>query len=448
EKSMKQSTYFTVALLLLFFVLVNAKDLYCIDRATYNQTVDFRSDSRVMTYVKDEPGYQVNLQCKWILQPTNYDKPSQMYIRVPVIDFDVNNVTEAQCSLSNPNVDVFSMKLKMNDISAASSLNEFWCSNNSVKVKSQIVNLWDSSYKLALEFRSDDKQVRSNAKGVQVDVQVLGRDYCHSTMLFFEGSCYLITPEITPAEAFSISKNYLGNLFTVPKNRNDSDFFRPFVQRNNDRSGEFPFESPLSLVGRKMWTGYFVDLPAQSPVNGALFMNPAKKCCQEKRNMTVYISSTVNQAVEPVCAVAMVITSGSRVNFTCESLSSKLPALIEFKQIPATKGDTHPQLFTTCDTLPEKQLDTSSALTTHSRVTTAEPQSTRTVIVIVVVVLFVAILIAVIVVAIVIFFKRRANPQSDGQTEAETPAGPEKVPLNARGEDGEASQPSKTDPTV
>uniref|UniRef100_A0A1I8IZ34 Transposase n=1 Tax=Macrostomum lignano TaxID=282301 RepID=A0A1I8IZ34_9PLAT len=41
-------------------------------------------------------------------------------------------------------------------------------------------------------FRSDDKQVRSNAKGVQVDVQVLGRDYCHRTMLFFEGSCYLI----------------------------------------------------------------------------------------------------------------------------------------------------------------------------------------------------------------------------------------------------------------
>ncbi|PAA88470.1 hypothetical protein BOX15_Mlig028750g1 [Macrostomum lignano] len=142
----------------------------------------------------------------------------------------------------------------------------------------------------------------------------------------------------------------------------------------------------------------------------------------------------------------MVITSGSRVNFTCESLSSKLPALIEFKQIPATKGDTHPQLFTTCDTMPEKQLDTSSAPT--RTVTTAEPQSTKTVIVIVVVVLFVAILIAVIVVAIVIFFKRRANPQSDGQTEAETPAGPEKVPLNARGEDGEASQPSKTDPTV
>ncbi|PAA83159.1 hypothetical protein BOX15_Mlig016910g3, partial [Macrostomum lignano] len=212
-----------------------------------------------------------------------------------------------------------------------------------------------------------------------------------------------------------------------------------------DRGGEFPFESPLSLVGRKMWTGYFVDLPAQSPVNGALFMNPGKKCCHERRNMTVYISSTVNQAVESVCAVAMVITSGSRVNFTCESLSSKLPALIEFKQIPAFKGDTHPQLFTTCDTLPKKQLDTNSAPT--RTVTEAEPQSTKTVIIIALVVI-VAIIIAVIVVAIVIFFKRRASPQSGGQTEAETPAGPEKVPLNARGEDGEASQQSKTDPTV
>uniref|UniRef100_A0A1I8GAZ7 BAH domain-containing protein n=1 Tax=Macrostomum lignano TaxID=282301 RepID=A0A1I8GAZ7_9PLAT len=117
----------------------------------------------VMTYIRDEPGYQVNLQCKWYLQPANYDKPRQMYIRVPVIDFDTNDV----------------------------------------------------SYKLALEFRSDDKQVRSNAKGVQVDVQVLGRDYCHRTMLFFEGSCYLITPErLTPAEALNISKNYLGNVFT------------------------------------------------------------------------------------------------------------------------------------------------------------------------------------------------------------------------------------------
>uniref|UniRef100_A0A1I8GUA1 ZP domain-containing protein n=1 Tax=Macrostomum lignano TaxID=282301 RepID=A0A1I8GUA1_9PLAT len=388
-----QSIRFAVSISILMTVAtVGAEDQHCIDKPVRNISVEIGDENpqRVMTYIRDEPGYQVNLRCKWTLQPANYDNPRQMYIRVPVIDFDTNDV----------------------------------------------------SYKLALEFRSDDKQVRSNAKGVQVDVQVLGRDYCHRTMLFFEGSCYLITPEIAAAEAFSISKNYLGNVFTVPKNRNDSDFFRPFVQRNSDRGGEFPFESPLSLVGRKMWTGYFVDLPAQSPVNGALFMNPAKKCCQERRNMTV---STINQAVESVCAVAMVITSGSRVNFTCESLSSKLPALIEFKQIPATKGDTHPQLFTTCDTMPEKQLDTSSAPT--RTVTTAEPQSTKTVIVIVVVVLFVAILIAVIVVAIVIFFKRRANPQSDGQTEAETPAGPEKVPLNARGEDGEASQPSKTDPT-
>uniref|UniRef100_A0A1I8GUC2 ZP domain-containing protein n=1 Tax=Macrostomum lignano TaxID=282301 RepID=A0A1I8GUC2_9PLAT len=121
----------------------------------------------VMTFIRDEPGYQVNLRCHWNLQPTNYDNPRQMYIRVPVIDFDTNDVSE------------------------------------------------EKSYKLALEFRSDDKQVRSNAKGVQVDVHVLGRDYCHRTMLFFEGSCYLITPErLTPDEAFNISKNYLGNVFT------------------------------------------------------------------------------------------------------------------------------------------------------------------------------------------------------------------------------------------
>ncbi|PAA70984.1 hypothetical protein BOX15_Mlig016362g2, partial [Macrostomum lignano] len=359
KKSMKQSTYFTVALLLLFFVLVNAKDLYCIDRATYNQTVDFSSDSRVMTYVKDEPGYQVNLQCKWILQPANYDKPSQMYIRVPVIDFDVNNVTEAQCSLSNPNVDVFSMKLKMND--TASSLNEFWCSNNSVKVKSQIVNLWDSSYKLALEFRSDDKQVWSNAKGVQVDVQVLGRDYCHRTMLFFEGSCYLITPErLTPAEAFNIAKNYLGNVFTVPKNRNDSDFFRPFIQRNSDRLEEFPFESPLSLTGSKVWTGYFIrflDNPTASDVAdnilSAQFLDPLNYCIVGSRKLTGTLGAGLNvQNKQSQCAVALEFTNNGDVKFTCEPTDLRLPALIEFKQIPAANNASlHLQLFRTCNYL-------------------------------------------------------------------------------------------------
>uniref|UniRef100_A0A1I8GCK8 CUB domain-containing protein n=1 Tax=Macrostomum lignano TaxID=282301 RepID=A0A1I8GCK8_9PLAT len=345
----------------------------------------------VMTYVKDEPGYQVNLQCKWILQPTNYDKPSQMYIRVPVIDFDVNNVTEAQCSLSNPNVDVFSMKLKMNDskwwprelkcsfvlvyhsyvtsiltnllafvfsVSAASSLNEFWCSNNSVKVKSQIVNLWDSSYKLALEFRSDDKQVRSNAKGVQVDVQVLGRDYCHRNMLFFEGSCYLITPErLTPAEAFSIAKNYLGNVFTVPKNRNDSDFFRPFIQRNSDRLEEFPFESPLSLTGSKVWTGYFIrflDNPTASDVAdnilSAQFLDPLNYCIVGSRNT---LGAGLNvQNKQSQCAVALEFTNNGDVKFTCESTDLRLPALIEFRQIPAANNASlHSQLFRTCNYL-------------------------------------------------------------------------------------------------
>uniref|UniRef100_A0A1I8GAW2 CUB domain-containing protein n=1 Tax=Macrostomum lignano TaxID=282301 RepID=A0A1I8GAW2_9PLAT len=274
-----------ILLVLLWTLYVSSEDQHCMNNAMKDISVEIGDDNpqRVMSFVRDEPGYQVNLQCKWTLQPANYDNPRQMYIRVPVIDFDTSDVSEAQCNISNTKADVFSLKLKLNDTTYR---NEFWCSNKSVKVKSQIVNLWDSagefpfesplrltgsmwtgyfidilsssppavfksakycdpqagcgvalrnfsvSYKLALEFRSDDKQVRSNAKGVQVDVQVLGRDYCHRTMLFFEGSCYLITPErLTPAEAFSIAKNYLGNVFTVPKNRNNSEFFRPFIQR-------------------------------------------------------------------------------------------------------------------------------------------------------------------------------------------------------------------------
>ncbi|PAA70986.1 hypothetical protein BOX15_Mlig016362g5, partial [Macrostomum lignano] len=354
-----QSIRFAVSISILMTVAtVGAEDQHCIEKPVNNISVEIGGDNpqRVMTYIRDEPGYQVNLQCKWTLQPANYDKPRQMYIRVPVIDFDTNDVSEAQCNVSNTKADVFSLKLKLNDTTYR---NESWCSNKSVKVKSQIVNLWDSSYKLALEFRSDDKQVRSNAKGVQVDVQVLGRDYCHRTMLFFEGSCYLITPErLTPAEAFSIAKNYLGNVFTVPKNRNNSEFFRPFIQRNSDRAGEFPFESPLRLTG-SMWTGYFIDILSSSPpavFKSAQYCDPQAGCGVALRNFSVFFKSSSKFEYFNRCAVAMHWGSGGSVNFTCESMESKLPAMIELKQIPATKGDLHPQLFTTCDTLPSFRL--------------------------------------------------------------------------------------------
>uniref|UniRef100_A0A1I8GVV4 CUB domain-containing protein n=1 Tax=Macrostomum lignano TaxID=282301 RepID=A0A1I8GVV4_9PLAT len=336
---------------------VRSEAQHCIERHLKDISVEIGDDNpqRVLSFVRDEPGYQVNLQCKWTLQPANYDKPRQMYIRVPVIDFDTNDVSEAQCNVSNTKADVFSLKLKLNDTTYR---NESWCSNKSVKVKSQIVNLWDSSYKLALEFRSDDKQVRSNAKGVQVDVQVLGRDYCHRNMLFFEGSCYLITPEpMTPAEAFSIAKNYLGNVFTVPKNRNNSDFFRPFIQQNSARSKELPFKSPLALSSQQLWTGYVIHFYDSQPSSGASveadFSDPLNNCIRSIRNMMVLFNSSTSYNDRcSRCALSVHWDSSKNPIFTCQSMDLSLPALIEFKQIPATKGDSQPQLFRTCDMPP------------------------------------------------------------------------------------------------
>uniref|UniRef100_A0A1I8FSC1 Longin domain-containing protein n=1 Tax=Macrostomum lignano TaxID=282301 RepID=A0A1I8FSC1_9PLAT len=139
------------------------------------------------------------------------------------------------------------------------------------------------SYKLALEFRSDDKPSPVQRQGSAGGCAGAGRDYCHRTMLFFEGSCYLITPErLTPAEAFSIAKNYLGNVFTFLK---------------TETTQPFP-----SLHSAKLFNS----------------------------------SSSYNDHCSR-CALSVHWDSSNNPIFTCQSMDLNLPALIEFKQIPSNQ---------------------------------------------------------------------------------------------------------------
>ncbi|PAA88468.1 hypothetical protein BOX15_Mlig011208g1, partial [Macrostomum lignano] len=325
---------------------------HCIDKAIRNISVNIYEYNpyKVLTYIRDAKGYARNLHCRWVLRASDYTNPRQMLLTVANVDFDESsgggNGTLGLCNTATGSADVFSFAFS-GQLTSGQVSSQRWCSNSDAEraPKQMLANLWDSSNKLSVEFQSDNRQKRHNAKGVQLNVQILSRDYCYVDMLYHENYCYFITKGLlTFDEAARAASYMLGSVTAFP----DADAALRFVDANSKRGELLPMIVPLDLTSNKLWTGAYKDA-GDAAGDSIRYLDPLSDCNEVRFKLPLVNASSTESSN---CGVAFQLVSGRPV-FTCEPTNQRLPALIKFAQIPLVKkpaAAAAENLFVTCFT--------------------------------------------------------------------------------------------------
>uniref|UniRef100_A0A1I8GC78 CUB domain-containing protein n=1 Tax=Macrostomum lignano TaxID=282301 RepID=A0A1I8GC78_9PLAT len=277
---------------------------HCIDKAIRNISVNIYEYNpyKVLTYIRDAKGYARNLHCRWVLRASDYTNPRQMLLTVANVDFDESsgggNGTLGLCNTATGSADVFSFAFS--------------------------------------------GQLTS---GVQLNVQILSRDYCYVDMLYHENYCYFITKGLlTFDEAARAASYMLGSVTAFT----DADAALRFVDANIKRGELLPMIVPLDLTSNKLWTGAYKDA-GDAAGDSIRYLDPLSDCNEVRFKLPLVNASSTESSN---CGVAFQLVSGRPV-FTCEPTNQRLPALIKFAQIPLVKkpaAAAAENLFVTCFT--------------------------------------------------------------------------------------------------